>query len=300
MRAADSKLALRATWLATRAAATVSPRAAGPLAARLWFTPWRIVPGERGLARQAEWLKDTEPLSVDTRWGRLAGFAAGSGPVVLLVHGWGERAASLGAFVAPLTAAGYRVVGIDLPGHGASPGGRIDGFEIAGAIGDVSEGLGGVHAVVGHSMGAMTTMYAASRGMHPAAVVLLAPSARLDHALDTFTKLFRLPPNAKAGLKQTIDRRYGSDVWERLSGNALAPDMDVPALIVHDRDDAQVALDDAEALAAAWPGARLVTTEGLGHGRILRDPKVIDEAVSFLRTAPREREAAKVSGASGA
>lgn len=288
MRAADSKLALRATWLATRAAASVSPRAAGPLAARLWFTPWRIRPNERGMARQAQWLDGTERLTFTTGRHRIAAFAAGSGPVVVLVHGWGERAASLGAFIDPLTAAGYRVVGIDLPGHGDSSGGTTDGFEVAAAIRSVGEQLGSVHAVIGHSMGGMATMHAVSGGLDVDAVVLVAPSVRLDHALDTFAQLFHLPPNAKTGLKQTIDRRYGADVWERLSGLAVARDVQVPALVVHDREDPQVALADAEALAAAMPSARLVTTEGLGHGRILRDENVIRDAVSFLAEVPSE------------
>ena len=32
----------------------------------------------------------------------------------------------------------------------------------------------------------------------------------------------------------------------------------------------------------AWPGARMVTTRGLGHHRLVRDPQVIAEAVRFL------------------
>lgn len=282
MRAADSKLALRATWLATRAAASVSPRAAGPLAARLWFTPWRIRPNERGMARQAQWLDGTERLTFTTGRHRIAAFAAGSGPVVVLVHGWGERAASLGAFIDPLTAAGYRVVGIDLPGHGDSSGGAVDGFEVSAAIRSVCDELGAVHAVVGHSMGGMATTFAAAEGLDVDALVLLAPSARLDHAFDTFTTLLALPTNAKTGLKQTIDRRYGSDVWQRLSGVTAAPNVRVPALVVHDREDPQVAFADAEELVAALPEARLVTTDGLGHGRILRDENVIRVVVSFL------------------
>ena len=91
MRAAESKLALRATWVATRAAALVSPALAGPLAARLWFTPWRVPFGERALARQAKWLEGTTPVSFCGDGHRIAGFAAGpeSGPRVVLVHGWG-------------------------------------------------------------------------------------------------------------------------------------------------------------------------------------------------------------------
>jgi pimeloyl-ACP methyl ester carboxylesterase len=282
MRPANSKLALKATWLATRAAAAVSPRLAGPLAARLWFTPWRVLPGERGLRRQAEWLQDTEPVTFSAGRRRVAGFSAGSGPTVVLVHGWGERGASLGAFVRPLVDRGYRVVGIDAPGHGSSSGGQTDGLEIAAAIRSVCDSLGGAHAVVAHSMGAMTTMIAARAGLPVDALVLIGPSARLDHALEKFAQIFSLPPNATAGLKATIDRRYGADVWERLSGEAMAPGIRAPALIVHDRDDSQVALADAEALHAVWPGSRLTVTDGLGHGRILRDPRVIETVTSFL------------------
>lgn len=280
MRAANSKLALRATWMATKAAAAVSPGLAGPPAARLWFTPWRIEPGERAARRQREWLAGTESVSFDS--GRLSGYSAGDGPAVMLVHGWGERAASLGAFVAPLVAAGYRVVGVDLPAHGASAGGRTDGLKIAAAIRTVRDSLGDVRAVVAHSMGATTTLYAAREGLDVKALVLLAPSVRLDRALQTFGGLFKLPPAAVIGLKATIDRRYGSDIWDRLSGTTIASDVRIPGLIVHDREDPQVALADAEALHAAWEGSAMVTTEGLGHGRILRDPDVIRRVTEFL------------------
>ena len=287
MRAAQSKLALRATWLATRAAAMVSPSLAGLPASRLWFTPWRLLePGERGRARQAEWLKDTKVVSFTVGRHRISGFEAGrdgSRGTILLVHGWGERAASLGAFVAPLVAEGYRVVGMDVPAHGESSGVQTDGLQVAAAIRGVSDSLGDVKGIVAHSMGGMTVTYAVAHGLAVDALVLLAPSVDLEHAFDKLSQMFRLPAAAKIGLKQTIARRYGPDIWRRFSTPALARSIDVPALIVHDREDPQVDLADAEELAAAWPGARLVTTEGLGHGRILRDPEVIEEAVAFLR-----------------
>lgn len=43
-----------------------------------------------------------------------------SGPVVLLVHGWGVTAYLWRHNILPLAAAGYRVYAIDLPGHGLS------------------------------------------------------------------------------------------------------------------------------------------------------------------------------------
>jgi pimeloyl-ACP methyl ester carboxylesterase len=53
-------------------------------------------------------------------------------------------------------------------------------------------------------------------------------------------------------------------------------------LVVHDAEDADVPVREGEAIAAAWPGAELVRTHGLGHRGVLRDPGVIQRVVSFV------------------
>jgi pimeloyl-ACP methyl ester carboxylesterase len=58
--------------------------------------------------------------------------------------------------------------------------------------------------------------------------------------------------------------------------------MTAPVLIVHDRDDSDVPYTHGEEIAAAWPGAELLTTNGLGHRAVLRDPAVIQRTVTFL------------------
>jgi pimeloyl-ACP methyl ester carboxylesterase len=59
-----------------------------------------------------------------------------------------------------------------------------------------------------------------------------------------------------------------------------------PLLLVHDRQDAETSWADSAAIAQAWPGSRLVTTTGLGHRRILRDPAVVAEVVGFVAAPP--------------
>jgi hypothetical protein len=61
--------------------------------------------------------------------------------------------------------------------------------------------------------------------------------------------------------------------------------------VIHDRDDTQVPWKQGAALARHWPGARLLTTRGLGHGRILADDAVARAAVDFIagRSAVAER-----------
>ena len=42
--------------------------------------------------------------------------------------------------------------------------------------------------------------------------------------------------------------------------------------------------EQGEAIALAWPGAEMVTTNGLGHGRVLRDPAVVARVSAFVAT----------------
>ena len=59
-------------------------------------------------------------------------------------------------------------------------------------------------------------------------------------------------------------------------------ELPVPALIVHDVEDAEVPVSNAEAWARAWPGAELMKTQGLGHYRILRDREVVARTIRFI------------------
>jgi pimeloyl-ACP methyl ester carboxylesterase len=273
---------LKVVWAGARISARFSQRLAGLFAWRLWFTPWRVALSERARAREQAWLADTTPLRVPFAGGELAGFSAGRGPAVLLVHGWSDRASRLGAFVEPLVAAGFRVVAVDLPAHGDSPGRMTNAYDAADAVRAAADYVGGVFAVVAHSMGGVETLLALRAGMRVQRVVLLASAVRLEHAVDRFSTMFSLPPKAGAGLTDAINRRFGPRVWEDLSADRIAATLTMPALLFHDSDDQQVDPADAEMLAGAWRGARLVTTAGLGHDRLVRSPEVVAQAVAFL------------------
>jgi pimeloyl-ACP methyl ester carboxylesterase len=54
-------------------------------------------------------------------------------------------------------------------------------------------------------------------------------------------------------------------------------------LIVHDLADREVPWAEGERYARHWPDARLLTTTGLGHHRVVDDAGVIDAGLRFLR-----------------
>lgn len=274
--------ALQATWLGAHHGGRVSATIGGWFAYRLWFTPWRVELSTRAQEREARWLADTSPLTVPCRNSHLSGFTAGEGPTVLLVHGWGDRASRMGAFIEPLLASGRRVVAVDAPAHGNSPGTTTNAYEIEAALRAVAHHVGGVDAAIAHSMGGLETLLAIRSGLSVQRLVLLASAVRMEHAMDKFGARFAIPERSMQGLRTRIERRFGGSVFDDLSADRLVAGIDVPGLLIHDRDDPQVDVPDAQLLAASWEGGRLIPTEGLGHDRLLRDAGVIGTATDYV------------------
>ncbi len=118
----------------------------------------------------------------------------GQGPLLLLCHGWPELGYSWRHQMAPLAAAGYRVVAPDMRGYGGSSAPQaIDAYAITDLVGDMVAlvaALGETRAaIVGHDWGAMVAWSAAL--MRPdlfQAVAALSVPFRARH-----------PPGAAAG-----------------------------------------------------------------------------------------------------
>ena len=266
-----------------------TPALAARLAVRWFLTPLhRPRPAAElallGAAR-ARPVRLPDGTRIETwRWGR--------GPVALLVHGWGGRGGQLGALVEPLVARGFAVVTFDAPGHGASPARPVTVPEMAAALSAVAAEHGPVSALITHSAGAVVAARALEEGLAASVAVFLAPAASLLDATARFTAAVGLSPAASAALRARLERRAGLP-WAAFDVPALAPARRVPLLVVHDRADREVPCAGAHAIAAAWPGARLVLTEGLGHWRLLRDPEVIAAALDFVAATVPGRPAGR-------
>lgn len=241
------------------------------------------------------WLARARTVDVRGRHGRIAawrwaapGGADGEGaPRVLLMHGWGGRGTQLHAFIQPLLDAGFDVVALDAPAHGFSEHRYASMLHFAQAVRAVAGAVGGVQAVIAHSLGGAATSYALTQGwIAPAAVVTVAAPTDFDAYSRYFARQLNVSERVRDAMQRHLERRLGV-AWKDLEGGALAARQVIPALIVHDRDDREVPFAAGERLAAHWSGARLLATEGLGHRRILRDPAVVGPAVDFVRAYAR-------------
>jgi pimeloyl-ACP methyl ester carboxylesterase len=261
----------------SRAAQKLAPRAVGRAAEALFCTPRRSARP----AHEARILADATPFTIPFEGDRLAGWSWGAGPTVLLVHGWNGRGAQLGALVEPLVAAGFRVVTFDGPAHGATGGRRATLASFSRAIVAVTCAVGPLHGVVAHSFGGAAATLALAGGVSAERVVLISPFTRIADGVSRFTGALGLGGVALQTFHERLAARAGS-VIAALEPLAVAPRLEARALVVHDEEDREVRFGDGAAIAAAWPGAELVATHGLGHQRILRDPEIVKLVVAML------------------
>lgn len=108
----------------------------------------------------------------------LAGDVGGpeGAPLVLLMHGGGQTRHSWAGAMRALIAAGYRVVNLDARGHGESEWSAAHAYTINDRIKDIHavvDGCGTPFALVGASMGGLTSIHAVGQGLAPAGLVLV-------------------------------------------------------------------------------------------------------------------------------
>jgi len=273
-----TQIALLGLRAAAKGLGAVAPGLAAAWAERLFLSPRRPRRSRTAEAVLARGQQRMLKLGGE----RVAVWSWGEGPRVLLVHGWSGYGGQLTAFVAPLVEAGFSVVTYDAPGHGVSSGRTSSLPELADMVGRVGRATGGPYAVVAHSLGAAATAVALRDGLKVARAVFLSPpSDPRQEGVAAFGRFLGFSEDVQQRMAARIERRFDMRLRDLALPN-FAGLLQVPLRIFHDVGDGEVPLAAGEAVARAWPGAKLTRTEGLGHHRILFAPEVLASAVAFL------------------
>lgn len=268
---------------------------------RLWFTVPKVPEKARRL-RAA--LPPGQSFEVRLGTGMIRGTSWGTGRPVYLVHGWGGWGLQLAAYVSPLLDAGFRVVAYDAPSHGSSdPGhrgaGRSDLPELTDALQAVIADQGTAYGIVAHSFGAAATTHALLDGLAVRRIVFVAAPADFDHSLDHFERGFSFGPRIRARFLRRFTRQLGRtlDSFDVLPTiDEILQERDLPPLLaIHDTDDHETLSEGSAEIVAAWPGAELRLTTGLGHRKVLGDPASVASVVAFLSAALSVAEPVRAS-----
>lgn len=202
-------------------------------------------------------------------------------PKVLLVHGWEGRGSQMGAFAEPLVARGYHVIALDGPAHGESPGEETNAGLFSRALVTVQQELGELKACVGHSFGGGCLVLAVSRGLKTGKLVMISSPSDYAKVVQNFLDFVKLSPWSQKAFYSILTLKAQVKLQD-IHITALGRNLDSPVLVIHDKNDKEVRYQNALNLHEAWPQSELMTTEGLGHRRILKDKTVIDRVVQFI------------------
>ncbi|WP_173930983.1 alpha/beta fold hydrolase [Chelativorans sp. Marseille-P2723] len=241
---------------------------------------------------------------------------SGSGPRVVLIHpagldltGWDE--------VAALLSPRFRILRLDLAGHGASSPARA-GMTLADYAGDVYHTLKQADflpaAIVGLSVGGMVAQElalaypeAASRLVLAGCPATLPPQARpvlaargsaalamgMEAIVDETLQRWFTPAFLESGGAEAVRQRLLADdpagwnaVWEAISQVDIEPRLhriNVPTLCIAGRHDPASPPAVLQAIAERIPGARLTVLENAPHMMQVECPQDFAAAVdSFL------------------
>jgi pimeloyl-ACP methyl ester carboxylesterase len=205
----------------------------------------------------------------------------------LVLHGWGSRIDYIQALVTGLREAGFRVVALDMPGHGLSSGRKLTVPLTLEAIDRAWQRLGPFYAMIGHSFGGYNVIMAAHGAMdtipaHPASrlVAVASPSDAIG-VFSRYGRMLGLSSTVQAALHARILQISGRPV-EHFSAARMLGDITTPTLIMHASDDKEVPVQCGLDYAAAGPHVNFVRADGLGHRRIISSPEVMERINSFL------------------
>jgi Serine aminopeptidase, S33 len=203
---------------------------------------------------------------------------------VLIIHGFESSITNFDHFVQPLINKGYEVLAFDAPGHGSSGGNMITAPLFAKMIITIHEKYGPIQSFITHSFGGLAISLALENIVHDESykVALIAPATESETAIDQFFHLLHLNGEVRKEFNGLI-AELGKHPAEWFSIRRAIKNTKAQILWLHDEDDEQTPLSDAlkvknENLA----NVKFIVTKGLGHRRIYRDSKTVQDVVDFL------------------
>lgn len=234
---------------------------------------------------------------VEVEGQRVRLLTAGTGPPVVVLHGWGGRIESMAPVLRCLEGS-FRLVALDLPGFGQSPapGSAWGTPDYAAFVHSVARSVGVEKAhFVGHSYGAKTSLWLAATRPEAVSKVIAVGSSGI-----------RTPPSARVRAKRAVsraaravgrlgppgarlrDRLYDAIASEdyREAGELrpilvrvvnedlgeLLPQVRSPTLLVWGSEDEAAPLSHGRRMEQLIPDAGLVVFDGAGHFAYLDDP----------------------------
>lgn len=212
----------------------------------------------------------------------------GNGARVLLMHGWQSNSSRWRSLIPILQARNYDIISMDAPAHGDSGGRYFDAYQYALFLEVVNNHFKPT-IIVAHSIGGLTALYYKSHFKSDGIkkIISLGAPNKLVDLTAVFTKLLGFSERTLKAYNREFTSFFEKD-QSYYNSEDFVKNINIPGVIIHDRNDQLNLYKDGVAIVEHWKGAILYTTTRLGHS--LQSEEVYDIIVSELDKLKTEKE----------
>lgn len=200
---------------------------------------------------------------------------------ILLVHGWSGRGTQLFKIADELIRNNYSTISFDAPAHGKSPGQTSIMTDFTESILEIDKQFGPFEAIIGHSLGGMSTLNAINKGLKVKNATVIGSGDVVQDIVDDFVIKLKLNPEIGNQLRAHFEKKYGS-IMDDYSAYKATANINVPILVIHDRNDIEVPVSAGIHIHEHCKKGTLLLTNNLGHRKILGDKDVIEATTNFI------------------
>ena len=260
------KLIIKAIGLGINLWSLVAPESAARMAVQVFSKP----PKPRVREKESAFLNTARQVRrqlagqavVEYHWGQ------NDAPLVVLSYGWGYNAGRWRYFVPALLEAGYRVIAYDPPGHGLSPAGTLNIPANAAIIRALLQDYGQPYALVGHSFGGSSFVYALHdlpRALHPKKMVVMASFSYAPRVFREYKKTLGLWDPLYWSMVRQFENRVGRKLDYYDFAVMTSAFSHIEGLLIHDPEDAVTPYAEARRYHDFWPDSHLYSPAQGGH-----------------------------------
>jgi pimeloyl-ACP methyl ester carboxylesterase len=256
-----------------RTLSVIAPKKAAQKALDIFFTPKK----HPNKTWETDALKTAKSITLK---GGINCLVWGEGKPILLVHGWEGRASQMSVFL-PYLSDQYQLIALNAPAHGLSEGMRSNPHKFIKAIFTAQQHFGDFHAIVGHSMGGGSAVYAALENLNVNKVISIAGPSDFEVLVRGFASFVGLRSKALNIFLQKAEEEVELS-FPTLNLASRVTKLNQPLLVIHDENDIEVPFTSASRYKNRITQGEFYTTKGLGHRKIMQSPEVLQKVADFI------------------
>jgi len=220
-------------------------------------------------------------------------YGIGTGKTVIIAHGWGSRAGHFFLMAKYISNAGFRCICFDAPAHfsygSSSDKNKSNMFEFGKAVSTLAKNFKDVHAIIGHSLGAIASAFSVSGFLRfkeykikTDKLILISCPLRLERIIHSFCYRLNLDSNDYKTLWNGLEEEFDFKIDDYQLNKAVT-NIESEVMLVHDEDDKDLPMNEFRDLELAIKPKKVFISKGFGHDRIIANRQMMLEIIDFLK-----------------